>query len=176
MRRGNPLIYSAARCGGVALDRTSAAGRAGAADRRIISVERTRSVTGVIHSCISAGASEAWVDGRRQHPNRLSLGRGQHRAYSRLRGRACRPPSGCSLRRRDARFGCAPTGNPFDSLVFTQVADPIGMGFVASLARPGGNITGSIDRNHGIYREPTAKGLKDRIFSPGQGRRGSWKP
>jgi putative tryptophan/tyrosine transport system substrate-binding protein len=27
-------------------------------------------------------------------------------------------------------------------IVFTQVADPIGMGFVASLARPGGNITG----------------------------------
>jgi putative tryptophan/tyrosine transport system substrate-binding protein len=27
-------------------------------------------------------------------------------------------------------------------IVFTHVADPIGMGFVASLARPGGNITG----------------------------------
>jgi putative tryptophan/tyrosine transport system substrate-binding protein len=27
-------------------------------------------------------------------------------------------------------------------IVFTRVADPIGMGFVASLARPGGNITG----------------------------------
>src|SRR5262245_30011279 len=28
------------------------------------------------------------------------------------------------------------------SIIFTQVSDPVGSGFVASLARPGGNITG----------------------------------
>jgi ABC-type uncharacterized transport system substrate-binding protein len=27
-------------------------------------------------------------------------------------------------------------------IVFAQVADPVGQGFVASLARPGGNVTG----------------------------------
>ncbi len=37
-------------------------------------------------------------------------------------------------------------------IVFTRVADPIGMGFVASLARPGGNITGF------LIQEPSLAG------------------
>src|SRR5262249_34366425 len=32
-------------------------------------------------------------------------------------------------------------------IVFTNVADPIGFGLVASLARPGGNLTGFSDLN-----------------------------
>src|SRR5205085_2874425 len=32
-------------------------------------------------------------------------------------------------------------------IVFVQVADAVGMGFVASLARPGGNITGTSSFN-----------------------------
>ena len=35
-------------------------------------------------------------------------------------------------------------------IVFVNVADPVGCGFVASLARPGGNLTGFICMNDGI--------------------------
>jgi putative ABC transport system substrate-binding protein len=35
-------------------------------------------------------------------------------------------------------------------IVFTVVADPVGVGFVSSLARPGGNVTGFTLYEHGI--------------------------
>ena len=35
-------------------------------------------------------------------------------------------------------------------IVFTQVGDPVGAGFVETLARPGGNVTGFMDLEYGI--------------------------
>ena len=35
-------------------------------------------------------------------------------------------------------------------IVFTKVADPVGLGFVDNLARPGGNITGFLSFEYGI--------------------------
>ena len=36
-------------------------------------------------------------------------------------------------------------------IVFTQIADPVGSGFVASLAHPGGNITGFTPAEFSLY-------------------------
>jgi putative ABC transport system substrate-binding protein len=36
-------------------------------------------------------------------------------------------------------------------IVFTQIADPVGSGFVASLARPGGNLTGFPNTEYSIF-------------------------
>jgi putative ABC transport system substrate-binding protein len=40
--------------------------------------------------------------------------------------------------------GSVGTNDPYRAvpIVFTQVPDPVGAGFVSSLARPGGNVTG----------------------------------
>jgi putative tryptophan/tyrosine transport system substrate-binding protein len=34
--------------------------------------------------------------------------------------------------------------------VFVNITDPVGQGFVASLAKPGGNITGFLNFEHSI--------------------------
>jgi len=56
-------------------------------------------------------------------PNRLSLGKRRHRAYSRLGCRACRPPSGCSLRRATPALAALRRATRSIPIVFIQVGD-----------------------------------------------------
>ena len=66
--------------------------------------------------------------------------------------------AGRVLRRVTLRLGCPQQSSlmPLQRetrsvpIVFAQVADPVGGGFVASLARPGGNITGFSQYEYGI--------------------------
>ena len=47
-------------------------------------------------------------------------------------------------------------------IVFVDVADPVGAGFVESLARPGGNVTGFTQFEYGIEREMAGAAQGDR--------------
>ena len=47
-------------------------------------------------------------------------------------------------------------------IVFVHVIDPVGAGFVDSLARPGGNATGFILFEYGIEREMAGAAQGDR--------------
>ena len=86
-----------------------------------------------------------WSD-RPQRADRHPLGRGQCRRHSQIRGgigraRAGRHP-GCTGTATVAPLLQATRTVP---IVFAIVADPVGAGFVDSLARPGGNATGFTD-------------------------------
>ena len=91
-----------------------------------------------------------WTD-RPQRADRHSLGRGRCRRHSQIRGgigraRAGRHPG--HWQRRPWRRCCRRPA-PCRSC-FATVADPVGAGFVDSLARPGGNVTGFIDFEYGM--------------------------
>jgi putative tryptophan/tyrosine transport system substrate-binding protein len=73
--------------------------------------------------------------------DRVSLGGGTHRALDRDRGRV-RPAQGRRHRHGGKRIPRAEASNIGHPIVLAIAEDPVEAGFVASLARPGGNITG----------------------------------
>jgi putative ABC transport system substrate-binding protein len=75
-----------------------------------------------------------------QHPYRRSLCAGRRTSAGACQG-ACRTAARSDLCTIDASYRCLAEGNA-KPIVFTFVIDPIGAGFVASVSRPGGNITG----------------------------------
>ena len=99
-----------------------------------------------------AGARTAGMVGGPQHPHRRSLcapaGRNQYQRLWRKNWSPCNPtsifahttPVIAALQRETRTI----------PIVFVSVSDPIGSGFIASLARPGGNLTGLMLYEEGI--------------------------
>src|SRR5262249_15336217 len=50
-------------------------------------------------------------------------------------------------------------------IVMTNDPDPVGFGFVASLARPGGNITGLVDTFSGVKRKAHGASQRGRPYT-----------
>ena len=116
--------------------------------------------------------------GRPQPTDRLSLGECQRRAHQAVRKELV------SLKPDVILAGSTPVTAALQRetvgipIVFVVVSDPVGDGFVASLARPGGNITGFINFEHSmggkwlVLLKEAAPMLKRVAI---QSRNGSWR-
>ena len=148
-RRGDRMkrraVHHAARRrgGGVAARGARAAGRADAAHRRAHEHRRGRSGRpGPIAAFLQGLQQLGWTDGRNVRID-IRWGASNADRIRELRGRI-----GRACARRHPRPGGTAVGahcyrRPRTvPIVFTQSPDPVGAGFVESLARPGGNATG----------------------------------
>jgi ABC transporter substrate binding protein len=145
-------VYRGARQrGSVAARGTSAAARARAAHRRAHARSRGRCGISGLGRGVPAGADSIGLDHRPQRADRNALGHGQCRRNSQTRGGI----GGARARRHPGIGGATLVGPLLQAtrivpIVFTYAADPVGAGFVDSLARPGSNATGFISSEYSL--------------------------
>ncbi len=128
--------------GGVAALGARTTASAHAAHRRAHTLRRRRTGIPGPNRRIPAEAAAVGLDHWRQCADRLPI---------QWRCRRPRPPiccgTGCARAGRDSRSWLIDGGPLLQAtrtvpIVFVQVVDPVGAGYVSSLAKPGGNITG----------------------------------
>ena len=91
---------------------------------------------------VPAGAAGIGLDRWPQRADRLPLGRGRCRPHSQIRGGIGRARAGRYSGPGSSTVAPLQQATRTVPIVFVVVTDPVGAGFVASLARPGGNATG----------------------------------
>src|SRR5262249_48761332 len=86
-----------------------------------------------------------------QFADRVSLGGlGRCRAHSQIRGGIGRARARRHLCQWNRAGGPLLQATHTGPIIFAIVADPVGAGFVDSLARPGGNATGFVQYEYGL--------------------------
>ena len=117
----------------------------------LMRARRGRSGSAGPHRGVPAGAAAIGLDRRPQRADRLPLGRGRCRPHSQTRGGIGRARAGRHPGRRQPRpWRPLLQATRTVPIVFAVVADPVGAGFVESLARPGGNATGFMQFEYGL--------------------------
>ena len=99
------------------------------------------------HSCRGCAIG---LGRRPQRADRTSLGRRRCRPHPQIRGGIGRARAGCHSGQWRYRLAPLLQATRTVPIVFVLVPDPVGAGFVESLARPGGNATGFILFEYGI--------------------------
>ena len=142
MRRREFIAGARRRGGGVAGCRVRAAARQTADHRLPRRATRLRTGRQWVAAFEQRLRELGWIDGRTVAIEyRWAEGRNERVAeiaaeFVRLQGR-CHRHDGATASRR-----CAKQPTSVIPIVFAVATDPVGSGFVASLARPGGNVTG----------------------------------
>src|SRR5262249_30933862 len=92
--------------------------------------------------CLFAAVARTRLDRGSQSLDRISLGRRQRDRAAELAGEVVRLKVDIILTYATPMVLAAKQATPAIPIVFALAADPLGSGLVASLARPGGNVTG----------------------------------